>query len=268
MILPHPTTQLQAVATLAATRAGQHVMANLHRRLDANMVARDDIKHKLDVEAQEVALATIAAAFPHHAILAEESEHDALDHDTCTWIVDPIDGTVNFFHGLPIWCCSVAVQYQRQILVGAVVVPEMQLTFEATCDGPARCNGRTIQVSQTTDLKMAMLATGADRSTPGPYTFAFMRQVAEIAQRPRILGAAALDICLVASGKLDGYVETGIYLWDVAAASLILQRAGGTFEVLKQYPNYRMSVIATNGQIHDQCRSQIMPLFNEVFATT
>jgi myo-inositol-1(or 4)-monophosphatase len=256
----HNTAQLQAVATLAARRAGEHVLANLHRRGDVNSVLRTDVKHKLDVEAQETAAAAILAAFPGHAILGEETCDAPLPESDHVWIVDPIDGTINFFHGLPWWCCSVAVRHKGKPVAGTVFIPEMQQTYEATCDGPALCNGAPIRVSATDRLDHAMLATGADKWDLGEHAFKFMRKVAEIAQRPRILGAAAVDMCMVAAGKLDGYFESGIYVWDMAAAGLIVERAGGRCEVLKSYPGHRLAFLATNGAIHDACRDALLPL--------
>ena len=125
-------TQLQAIATLAARRAGEHVLANLHRRGDVNSILRTDIKHKLDVEAQEVATSVILSAFPDHAILGEETCDAPLPESDTVWIIDPIDGTINFFHGLPLWCCSVAVQYKEKTIAGAVFIPEMHQLYEAT----------------------------------------------------------------------------------------------------------------------------------------
>lgn len=254
--------QLLAVATLAARRAGEHVLANLHRRGDVNSILRTDVKHKLDVEAQETATAAILAAFPDHAILGEETCDAPLAESDYVWIIDPIDGTINFFHGLPWWCCSVAVRCKGQAIAGAVFIPEMQQMYEATCDGPALCNGAPIHVSSTTRADLAILATGADKWDLGEHAFRFMRKVSEIAQRPRILGAAAVDMCMVAAGKLDGYFESGIYVWDMAAASLIVERAGGRCEILKAYPRHRLSFLATNGGVHDACRDALLPLLN------
>jgi myo-inositol-1(or 4)-monophosphatase len=256
----HTPTQLQAIATLAARRAGEHVLANLHRRGDVNSILRTDIKHKLDVEAQEVATSVILSAFPDHAILGEETCDAPLPESDTVWIIDPIDGTINFFHGLPLWCCSVAVRYKEKTIAGAVFIPEMHQLYEATCDGPALCNGAPIHVSNTDQLDLAMLATGADKWDLGVHSFKFMRRVSEIAQRPRILGAAAVDMCLVAAGRLDGYFESGIYLWDVAAASLIVERAGGRCEALKTYDGYRMAYLATNSHLYDACRDALLPL--------
>ncbi len=257
----HPTAvQLQAVASLAARRAGEHVLANLHRRGDVNSLLRTDVKHKLDVEAQEAATAVILAAFPDHAILGEETCDAPLPESDHVWIIDPIDGTINFFHGLPWWCCSVAVRLRGQTVAGAVCLPEMGQLYEATCDGPALCNGAPIGVSATDRLDLAMLATGADKWDLGEHAFRFMRKISEIAQRPRILGAAAVDMCLVAAGRLDGYFESGIYVWDMAAASLIVERAGGRCSTLKAYPRHRLSFLATNAALHDACRAALLPL--------
>jgi len=255
-----PTNQLQAIATLAARRAGEHVLANLHRRGDVNSILRTDVKHKLDVEAQETATAVVLSAFPDHAILGEETCDATLPESDYVWIIDPIDGTVNFFHGLPWWCCSVAVRFKGQAIAGAVFIPEMSQMFEATFDGPALCNGAPIHVSATNRIDFAALATGADKNNLGEHAFKFMRKISEIAQRPRILGAAAVDMCMVAAGKLDGYFEAGIYIWDMAAASLIVERAGGRCEILKSYPGYRISFLATNGHLHSTCRDALMPL--------
>jgi myo-inositol-1(or 4)-monophosphatase len=257
-----PSTQLQAVATLAARRAGEHVLANLHRRGDVNSVLRTDVKHKLDVEAQETATAVIQAAYPNHAVFGEETCEEPFPENDTVWIIDPIDGTINFFHGLPWWCCSVGVRHQGQAVASAVFLPEMRQMYEATYDGPALCNGAPIHVSDTGRPELAMLATGADKWDLGEHAFRFMRKVSEIAQRPRILGAAAVDMCLVAAGKLDGYFESGIYLWDMAAASLIVERAGGRCETLKAYPKHRVAFLATNGHLHDACRDALLPLLN------
>lgn len=256
----HPPLQLQAIATLAARRAGEHVLANLHRRGDVNSLMRSDVKHKLDVEAQETATAVILSAFPDHAILGEETCDAPLSESDTVWIIDPIDGTINFFHGLPWWCCSVAVRFKGKTIAGAVFIPELGQLYEATFDGPALCNGEPIHVSGTDRIELSMLATGADKWDLGEHAFKFMRKVAEIAQRPRILGAAAVDMCMVAAGKLDGYFESGIYVWDMAAAGLIVERAGGTCEVLASYPKHRLAFLATNGPLHVACRDALLPL--------
>ena len=257
------TLLIQSVATQAARRAGEYVLNNLHRRGDCNSNLRTDVKHKLDIESQQIAESVIKEVFPEHDILGEESAEQLTNQSDWLWIIDPIDGTVNFFHGLPWWCCSVAARCRGRTIAGAVYIPEMNMFFEATCDGPALCNGKNIAVSQTDDLTLAMLATGADKWDLNKRSFRFMRKVSEMAQRPRILGAAAVEMCMVACGRLDGYFESGIYTWDMAAGALIVERAGGKSEILKQYPQHRMAFLATNGHLHQACREQLLPMLND-----
>lgn len=260
---PVTPLQMQAVATLAARRAGEHVISNLHRRGDFNSNQKSDVKHKLDVEAQECAEAVIREIFPEHDILGEESCDKPLENTEWLWIIDPIDGTINFFHGLPWWCCSVAVRFKGQTVAGAVYIPEMRMTFEATCDGPSLCNGAPIHVSQTEELSLSILATGADRWDPEQPALRFMKKISGMVQRPRISGSAALDLCMVACGRVDGYFESGIYTWDIAAGALIVERAGGKSEILRQYSNHRLAFLATNGHLYCECRDQLLPMLAE-----
>lgn len=261
MKLPTPDSLL-SIAKLAARRAGEHVLANLHRRDEADALTRNDVKHRLDVEAQEVATATILEACPDYPILGEETWDAALPDTPLRWVIDPIDGTVNFFHGSPWWCCSVAAQINGRSVAGAVFAPELGWLFEATTDGPALCNGHTLHVSDTSETQRALIHTGADRPAQDEHSFRFMCAVAAMSQRPRITGAAALDICLVAAGKADAFFEQGIYLWDVAAAGLVVERAGGTCEILRNYDGYRMAVLASNGHLHAPMRDKLTPLFD------
>ena len=250
-------TLLQAVASLAARRAGEHVLANLHRRGEVNELSRTDVKHKLDIEAQEIALGVLLSAFPDHAVLGEESCDKPLPDSDYRWVVDPIDGTINFFHGLPVWCVSIACQYKGKSVAAAVFAPQMDKFYEATSESPALCNGKVIRVSKTDRLDLSVLQTGADKWDLGEHAFKFMRKIAEISQRPRIYGAAAVDLCLTAEGLTDGYFESGVYIWDVAAAGLILERAGGKCTVMRDYGGYRMSFLGTNAHLHEALKEKI-----------
>jgi myo-inositol-1(or 4)-monophosphatase len=258
--MTHTPVNLLAIAQLAARRAGDLVAANMHRRLDTATLTRHDVKHKLDLEAQIVATGVIQATCEKPAILGEETWNRMLPDAEVLWIIDPIDGTINFFHGLPFWCCSVAACMNDTVVAGAVYAPELHLMFEATIDGPALCNGEQLQVSATARLDLALLHTGTDKSDTTPAAFRFLQRITEIAQRPRIMGSAALDMCYVAAGKTDAYFEPGIFIWDMAAAGLIVERAGGKCETLKRYDGYRMAVMATNGKLHTPLRNAIWPL--------
>jgi myo-inositol-1(or 4)-monophosphatase len=256
---PAPSTLLD-VARQAARQAGEHVLSQVNRRSDTDHVLRHDIKHKLDREAQEIASATILAACPGHAILGEETAGDELPPSVVRWVIDPIDGTINFTHGLPLWCCSIAAQINSETVAGVVFAPELGLLYEATTDQPARCNGAPLHVSTINRLDQALVHTGADKDEHGLASFRFLNRIAEVAQRPRLTGSAALDVCWVAAGRTDAYFEPGVYLWDVAAAGLILARAGGCGEVLRAYAGYKMGYLATNGHLHKPLRETILPL--------
>lgn len=260
------TTILLATAKLAATRAADHAFSHPDRRHDANSVSRFDVKHKLDVECEAIATRTVLDAFPGSTIIGEESAHPGAmtppPSSGIEWIIDPIDGTINFFHGMPYWNCSVAVRVDGVTMAGVVCAPELGLCFEATADGPALCNGKPIRVSSETDLKKATFHTGSDKEEPVGEAFRFFNLFATMVQRPRVYGAAALDICFVASGAAEGYFEHGIYIWDYAAADLILARAGGRSELLRDHGGYRGAYYATSGRpsIHEPVKEAILPL--------
>ena len=256
----YSSTHLLAVATMAAQRAGEHALANLHRRGDVNAADRLDVKHKLDVEAQEIATGIIQQSFPDHVIFGEESDTAFPSDDGYVWIIDPIDGTVNFFHGMNWWCSSVAVRHNGKTIAGAVFLPQVGELFQATFDGPALCNGAPIHVSATDRPDLAAFATGMGKWRTEETAFRLLRAISEFSQRPRMLGAAAADMCMVAAGRMDGFFESGIYVWDMAAAGLIVERAGGTVELLKTYPNRRLAVLATNGKLQAAARDVILPI--------
>jgi len=259
MKTPSPAALL-AIASRAARAAGAHVLANLHRRMETDSLTRNDVKHRLDVEAQEAATAAILAECPDYPILGEETCGAALPESSVRWVIDPIDGTVNFFHGSPWWCCSVAAQADGRSVAGAVFAPEFGWLFEAAADGPARCNDRILRVSEIADPSLSLIHTGADKSDLGEHSFRFMRAVAALAQRARITGAAALDMCLVASGKAEAYFESGVFVWDIAAAGLIVERAGGAFVILRRFEGHRMAVLASNGRVHAPVREKLLPM--------
>jgi myo-inositol-1(or 4)-monophosphatase len=261
--IPIPSADLLlAVARQAALLAGGHALNNPDRRRDANRVDRHDVKHALDDECEQIATGAIRSVFPDHAILGEETASgNEVPPPGVRWVVDPIDGTVNFFHGLPIWCCSVAAQVAGETVAGVVFAPELELCFTGVRGGRAFCNGMPLRVSDTGVLQQAVVATGADRSEDPSQAFRFLAAIGREVQRPRILGSAALDLCFVASGRVDGYFEQGIFLWDVAAAGLIVQCAGGSCEILREHGGHRMAFLASNGRIQQPLRDLLLPLF-------
>lgn len=255
MSAPPPTPEsLLACAVDVARAAGAHAMANLDRRRVSIHESQHDVKLELDVECQKIAEGIIRERYPDHAFLGEEDTGaTAGGTGDFQWIVDPIDGTVNFSSGFPFWCCSVAVRRGPDTLAGAVYAPELDQLYTAAANVPAQLNGNTLSVSSTASLAESIVMTGMDKNViPEMPRYAVFRTVADHARKARILGSAALDLCRVAVGQADGYVEAGIYLWDMAAAGLIVQRAGGALEILRTLENGRLVCVATNGRIQSE----------------
>lgn len=257
---PDPDTAL-ATAIKAARAAGMHALRNMRRRSEALFRARHDVKLALDVECQERAFAVLRRETPEIPMLGEESNHSRGRSDgrePWQWIVDPIDGTVNFSHGLPFWCSSVALVKGKQTLAGAVFAPVMDELYTATRSSPALLNGRAIHVSSTRTLEDSIVMTSLDRhKTRANILSRAFHRIASTVQRPRILGSAALDVCKVACGNADGYYEGSIFIWDIAAARLVVQRAGGRAETIVSYGGHRLAFMATNGRIHSALRSVV-----------
>ena len=254
------TTDLLACAVDAVQVATKHALDNISRRTETVRLAEHDVKLCLDIECQAKAEEVIKKHFPDHATLGEEDivaeEHSADDYE---WVIDPIDGTVNFSHGLPFWGCSIAVQRNGEALAGAVLAPEVDQLFEATIDSPSLCNGKPIEVSKNAVLSDSVIYTGADHNIGlDCQQFAFFNKIADKCQRPRMLGCASLDLCRVALGEGDGYFESGIYIWDIIAAGLIVRQAGGTAEVIGKGTEGRLMFLGTNGLIHEELKAELV----------
>ena len=206
------TEKLLACAADTARRTGTHALTNSARRMDVARTMANDVKLKLDIECQALAARRIRATFPGHRFLGEEDDTsttarqpefsfakkacpiDAEASDVL-WIVDPIDGTVNFSHGIPLWCCSVAVAVRNEIVAGAVYAPALDRCYTARAGGKATCNGRPIRVSGRKKLSDSVLATSMDRTLhPGVPPFSLFHSVAPKVQRARILGLSLIHI--------------------------------------------------------------------------
>ena len=264
-----------AAAIEAARAAGALMRKNLTAEKKANEVTSHDIKLELDVRCQKLIEKKLHAAFPEIALLGEEGEAGDADAEY-RWVVDPIDGTVNFAHGIPHASVSIALQQRVEgrgsrverktrgrlrvegmrepshvTLLGVIYDPFQDELWTAIRGQRARLNGRAIHVSRTRHLNESIVSIGFAKNRSSlekalPYFIWLARRVRKI----RILGSAALALTYVATGRLDAYVERGISLWDVAAGGLILECAGGKFwlEATEGYHKFRM--IASNGLVH------------------
>ena len=211
-----------------------------------------DLLTEIDEEAERVIREVLLGAFPSYGMLAEEGGELA-GEEGARWIVDPLDGTTNYAHGLPIFCISLALERSGEVVLGVVHDPMGEETFVAEQDRGATLNGESIKVSDTDELIRALIATGFpyDRAEM-PGALELFGRFAATTQGMRRLGSAALDLCYVASGRIDGYYERGIWPWDLAAGSVILEEAGG------KLTNYRggvldldgREIVASNGRLH------------------
>ncbi len=250
-------THLLDTAICAAEAAGNHAMANKARRTETTETFAHDVKLVLDVECQKIAETVIASEFPEHGILGEEDirPNPAEGYE---WIIDPIDGTMNYTHGFPYWCASVAVRYHGKILAGCVFAPEFNTYYTAHTEAPALCNSEPIHASDTQFMDESMIFTGISKhmeSTSEPH-FKAVETLALNTRKIRITGSAALDMCHVAAGSCDGYFETGIYLWDHAAAGLIAEQAGAVLSLFpKQNIPHGCDVICANKNLIDGLRA-------------
>ena len=218
------------VAVMAARKGGNSLIRSLNNlgRIKVEKKGRNDFVSEADRTAEAAVIDTILKHYPDHQILAEESgEQGDSDH---VWIIDPLDGTTNFLHGFPVFCVSIALAIKGRTEHAAVYDPLRDELFTASRGSGAQLNGRRIRVSGQTRLELALLGTGfpfRDGSKElEPYLGMFRKAIEQSAgvRRP---GAAALDLAYVAAGRYDGFWETGLAAWDIAAGSLLIREAGG-----------------------------------------
>jgi myo-inositol-1(or 4)-monophosphatase len=253
----------QAIA--AARAAGALMRKNLTATKRVNARTTHDIKLELDVRCQKLIERHLARAFPEVAVLGEEGE-SGHTNPPARWVIDPIDGTVNFAYGIPHACVCIALQVRSgtkaaQIdggyatVVGVVYDPFMDEMWSAVAGDKARLNGKPIRVSSRAKLNDAIAAMGYGKNAQTMSTaFKIFRALSQRTRKMRNMGSAGLALTYLASGRFDAYIERGISLWDIAAGGFIVERAGGEFwrERLAD-GSYRM--IATNGRLRKQIQS-------------
>lgn len=229
------------VAVMAARRAGAVLGRNFNKRdkLTIEKKGHNDFVSSADIAAERAIIDVIHKHYPDHAILAEESgSHGESDH---VWIIDPLDGTTNYLHGFPVYAVSIGVQINGRLEHGVVYDPMREELFTASRGEGAQLDGRKIRVSGNADLENALIGTGfpyrqAD-SELGPY-LSMLGKVVKNTSGVRRPGAAALDLCYVACGRLDAFWETGLQPWDMAAGTLIIREAGGMISALDGSENH------------------------------
>jgi myo-inositol-1(or 4)-monophosphatase len=256
--VPDPLPPLYlATAIEAVVRAGEVQMARLGTDVHIDKKGAIDLVTEIDLQIEREFRQMIAERFSDHVVLGEEfaSERDRAATPRFCWVFDPVDGTTNYAHGLPIFCSSLALEIDGEIGVGAIYDPTRRELFTAERGAGAWLNGRPLRVSVEETLLDSLLVTGFHygiQRDPEELVSLF-REFITKARAVRRLGSAALDLCYVAAGRFDGYWESKIQPWDVAAGALIVAEAGGRVTTIdgKPFRSRGGSVLATNGHIHD-----------------
>ena len=234
-------------AVKAARAAGKIMRDNWHLPKRVNSAEAHDIKLELDVRCQALIEKILRAAFPEIPVLGEEGITGDMEA-AHRWVVDPIDGTVNYFFGMPHAAVSIALEHDRKSVVGVIYDPFTDEIWTAVKGGPTRLNGKIVRVSQRGRVDEAVVAMGFSKSKENlAKSMPHLIRLAQRTKKIRIMGSAALELAYVACGRLDAYVERRINLWDVAAGSLLVENAGGEFYTLPAPGKYRYAMCADNG---------------------
>ncbi|MGE5305242.1 MAG: inositol monophosphatase family protein [Alphaproteobacteria bacterium] len=244
------------VAWEAADAAGALIRESWQEPKKIDYKGAIDLVTSVDRESERRIVEILRRNFPSHSILAEEETNlVGSERDHC-WIIDPLDGTTNFAHGYPQFCVSIALEYRGQVILALVYDPLRHECFRAVKNGGATLNGIPIRVSSAQELDKSLLATGFpyDHRENADYYLAFFKGFMTRCQGIRRAGAAALDLCYLACGRIDGFWELKLRPWDTAAASLIVKEAGGK---LTDFSGNPFSIrgnetLGSNGHIHDE----------------
>ncbi len=237
-------------AAQAARSAGELLRKNFGAPLEVTAFEAHDIKLDLDVRSQDLITRYLLERFPDHAIYGEEGIAGNQESEF-QWIVDPIDGTVNYFYSIPHFCISIALRHRGEITVGVIYDPMRDELWQGERGGEATLNGKTIAVSARTKLSDAVLSVGFSKTkTTINAGLPLLEKYVTRARKCRLMGSAALDLAYVACGRLDAYIEQSVSLWDVAAGKVLVECAGGKFEMTPREDNPdKISVVASSGRV-------------------
>jgi len=237
-------------AEKAANAAGESLRQNFTRPRRVNAAEKHDIKLQIDVETQQLITDQLLTQFPNHALYGEEgivgdqtSEHQ--------WIVDPLDGTVNYYYGIPHFCVSIALRFKGEVILGVIYDPVRDEMWSVQKGEKPTLNGQEFRVSDRADLAESVISVGLSKTGVTIESgLPLLQQMVHRARKCRLMGSAALDMAYVACGRLDAYIEQGVSLWDVAAGWILIETAGGTVDLRPRTDmKDKYSVIASNGVI-------------------
>jgi len=241
------------VAVEAAIAASHIIMEALEKPRVANHKGKTDLVTETDLHSENIIKSIIRASYPDHDLLAEESEKESFQSDFL-WIIDPLDGTTNFVHGYPSFAVSIGLFFQNKPLIAVVLeLPNTKL-YTAIKDEGAWCEGQPFTCSQTDSIEKSLLLTGFgyEHGELWERNMALFKGFTDKSHGVRRLGAAAVDLCHVASGKVDGFWEFDLKPWDSAAGILIAQEAGCVVSQMdgSDYSVYDNNILVANPNIH------------------
>jgi myo-inositol-1(or 4)-monophosphatase len=202
------------------------------------------------VRAQDLITESLLKKFPEHALYGEEGM-GGKRKSHYEWVVDPLDGTVNYFYSIPHFCVSIALRFKGEIIVGVIYDPMRDEIWTTQKGGDATLNGNRIRVSERADLAEAVVSVGLSKSgVTISAGLPLLQEMVHRARKCRLMGSAALDMAYVACGRLDAYIEQGISLWDIAAGWILVENAGGAVDLKPRTDmKDKYSIIASNGTI-------------------
>ncbi len=254
---PVSTQSALAAAVKAARAAGKIMRDNWHRPKHVNSAEAHDIKLELDVRCQKLITKILSTAFPEISLLGEEGDTGDATSDY-RWVVDPIDGTVNYFFGMPHAGVSIALQRRNgnvyKTVLGVIYDPFTNELWTTTRGGKTKLNGRVVHVSKRGKPGEAVVAMGFSKSRENMVkSLPHLVRLARRTLKMRIMGSAALELAYVASGRLDLYVERTINLWDIAAGALMVENSGGECWT-RPAPNGKLRMCADNGLLRKKLK--------------
>lgn len=237
-------------ATRAARQAGDLLRSHFSQPLKVDVEEAHDIKLELDVRSQNLITKLLLDEFPDHGVLGEEGLAQSGSKEF-EWVVDPIDGTVNFFYAIPHFCISIALRKKDEILVGVIYDPMREELWQAVRGEPARLNEEVIHVSQHVRIAEAIVSVGFSKTSRGIESgMTILSSMVRRARKCRMMGSAALDLAYVATGRFDAYIEPSVNWWDIAAGALLVECAGGKVSIKpSKLATGKLSVVASNGKL-------------------
>ncbi len=245
----------RVVAERAAVDAGRLLLSH-YGRVTAREKQPGDLVTEADSSSQRLIAAALLAGFPDHTLLAEEDGVTADPDNPWRWVVDPLDGTINFAHGFPFWSVSIALEHAGELVVGVVYNPITREMFSASRGAGATRDGRPIRVSSADSLRSSLISTGFPTAfdADSPRQLALIRRMATGTHSIRRTGSAALNLAHVASGHFEVFYGTSIKAWDVAAGVVLVVEAGGRITSLGggSHDLDGGGLLATNALVHDE----------------